>query len=182
MRIISGEWKGKKLPAVLPAGVRPTLDAARETIFNILNNHVEFEGASVCDICAGSGALGFEALSRGAVHVTFVEKNKRVIAVLQANAKSLGVESDRFTIVHSDAVQFVQQHRGVYGVVFADPPYAERICNQIIHGLDTNAMIDEGGVIVAEHASFETLLLADDLECFSSRNFGDTVVDFVKRM
>jgi len=180
MRIISGEWKGRKLPTALPAGVRPTLDAARETIFNILNNHCDFGGIYVCDICAGSGALGIEALSRGARHVTFVEKNRKVVSVIEANAKSLGIDALRYTIIHSDAIKFVQQYHGVFQLVFADPPYAERMCNQIVHGIIANNMLDETGVLVAEHATFEAILPQSGIEIFSSRNFGETVVDFIR--
>jgi len=121
MRIIAGEWRGRKL--VAPAGqqTRPTADRTRETLFSMLASRLgSLEGLRVADLYAGSGALGLEALSRGAAHATFIENERAAIKAIEANIKALGatgrVEIRPISAARLPAVQ-------PYDVVFADPPY-----------------------------------------------------------
>src|SRR5438128_10981748 len=93
MRIISGIFKSRKLLAPKGDATRPTSDRARESLFNVMNNLIDFEGISVLDLFAGSGAFAFEALSRGAAHATLIEKNRNAIQAIKANAEELGVNS-----------------------------------------------------------------------------------------
>src|SRR3989454_7515593 len=122
VRIIAGEFKGRRLKT--PAGdrVRPTADRVREAWLSILQQPVR--GARALDLYAGSGALGLEALSRGAVSADFVEVSRHALAALKANIKTLAVE-DRTVIHRVDALQFAERlHPGQYDLAFADPPYA----------------------------------------------------------
>src|SRR5439155_22007653 len=122
VRIIAGEFKGRRLRT--PAGdrTRPTADRVREAWLSILQQPVR--GARALDLYAGSGALGLEALSRGAVSADFVEVSRHALAALKANIKTLAVE-DRTVIHRVDALQFAERlHPGQYDVAFADPPYA----------------------------------------------------------
>lgn len=182
MRIISGEWKGRRLPAGLPDGVRPTLDAARETIYNILSSRFDIEGAAVCDICAGSGALGLEALSRGASHCTFVEKNPKVIRWLRATLSEICPDSVRYTIIHADAFDFLSTvQRESFHLIFTDPPYPLRIAGRIVGTIaDTNALAQDGMLIV-ERSNFESIISHSGLELINSRVFGETTVDFFSK-
>src|SRR5579862_7156904 len=127
MRIISGIYKSRILIAPKGESTRPTSDRARESLFNVLNNLIDFEGISVLDLFAGSGAFAFEALSRGAEHATFVEKNKNAVNAIKTNAESLEVTS-KITIIQKDVYSYLPsltpntQHL-TPTLVFADPPY-----------------------------------------------------------
>jgi len=105
MRIISGEFKGRFINVPKSDLIRPTTDRVRETLFNLLNNQIDFDGINVLDVYAGSGSLGLECLSRGAASVDFVEKNFVIQKNLQDNINSLKVE-DRCTIYKMEAVRF----------------------------------------------------------------------------
>lgn len=129
MRIIAGEFRGRQLKPPSDRRVRPTADRVREAWFSILG--ADLHGARVVDLFAGSGALGLEALSRGAEHVTLVELGKPSLAVLRENVSQLDVE-DRVTIVRGDASRFAASRAiQAFDIAFADPPYrtgqAERL-------------------------------------------------------
>lgn len=120
MRIVGGRFRGRTLKAPDGLDVRPTQDRVREALFNILMHDIA--EARFLDLFAGSGTVGFEALSRGAGSVTFVEQNPRHISCIEANAKTLGVAP---SIVRGDAFRYVAEYSAApYDVVFADPPYA----------------------------------------------------------
>jgi 16S rRNA (guanine966-N2)-methyltransferase len=122
MRIISGEWRGR--PLLAPAGTitRPTADRVRETLFSMLASRLgTFEGLSVADLFAGSGALGFEALSRGAASVTFVECDPEAARAIRGNAERLRAQ-DRVRLLGGSALTLPRG--GPFNLIFADPPYA----------------------------------------------------------
>ncbi len=123
MRIIGGSWRGRQITVPAAGGVRPTGDRVREAWFSIIQFDVP--NARAVDLCAGSGALGIEALSRGAAHVTFVDSSSVALEAIQRNLASLGADPSRFSLQKGDAEQFV---RGVpahtFSLGFADPPYA----------------------------------------------------------
>ena len=121
MRIIAGAWRGRLLDAPPGIATRPTADRVRETLFSMLASRLgSFEGLRVADLFAGSGALGFEALSRGASSATFVERDSTAIAAIRANAERLGA-ADRITILSANALNLPSA--GPFDLVFADPPY-----------------------------------------------------------
>ncbi len=128
VRIIGGEWKRRLINVPLAKGLRPTPDAVRETLFNWLGQ--DLTGLSCLDLFAGSGALGFEAASRGAAHVTLVENDARVYAQLEDNARGLAGEGGdaRLEILRMDALKFVSRPTLLtrrYDVLFLDPPYRQ---------------------------------------------------------
>ena len=121
MRIIAGELKGRTLEAPRWEGLRPTSDRLRETLFNVLAPRTR--GARVLDAYAGTGAVGIEALSRGAAHVTFVEQDPRALALIETNLRRCGV-TDRHAIIRSGfASAFAGAGRALFDIVFLDPPY-----------------------------------------------------------
>lgn len=121
MRIIAGEWRGRTIRAPRDQRVRPTADRAREAWMNILQHDIP--DASVVDLCAGSGALGLEALSRGAAHCDFVEVSEAGLRAIRENAATLGA-TGRSTFHRGDATRFVaRSDRGPWDIAFADPPY-----------------------------------------------------------
>lgn len=128
-RIIAGEFRGRRLTVPADSRVRPTADRVREAWMSILGGRLT--GATVLDLFAGSGALGLEALSRGAVHATFVELAAPSLAAIRSNVDTLGV-TDRVTLHRGDAMRFVERIvPGAFDIVLADPPYtipfAERL-------------------------------------------------------
>lgn len=129
MRIVAGEWRGRRIKAPADDRVRPTADRVREAWMSIVNPRLP--GARVLDLFAGSGALGLEALSRGADSADFVELNARSLRTLRENIETLGA-GDRVTVHRGDAVKFVQALEAErYGVAFADPPYGQGFAAQI---------------------------------------------------
>ena len=136
MRIIAGRLKGRTLDAPRGPAVRPTSDGLRETLFNVL---ASVEQARVLDAFAGTGAVGLEALSRGAAQVTFVERDRRALAALQANVRRCGVE-DACAIIRDDFSRARTIARGAFDLVFLDPPY---------DGVDLEAAVERAGPLVA---------------------------------
>jgi 16S rRNA (guanine966-N2)-methyltransferase len=119
VRIIGGLWRSRILEFPDVAGLRPTPDRVRETLFNWLGR--DLTGLACLDLFAGSGALGFEALSRGAASVVMVEKDAAALAALRENARKLS--ADNLTVVRGDALEFARRARSRFDVVFVDPPY-----------------------------------------------------------
>lgn len=121
VRIIGGAWRSRRIRFTDRPGLRPTPDRVRETLFNWLGQ--DLEGQSCLDLFAGSGALGFEAASRGAAKVVMVERDAQAWRALEDNRKAL--DAAAVTVQRDDALEFLGRHDGRYDVVFADPPFAE---------------------------------------------------------
>ena len=169
LRIIAGEFKGRRLKVPSGRTVRPTGERVREAWFSILQQFIP--GARVLDLFAGSGALGFEALSRGAVSVDFVETQRFSLAALHANAETLKVE-DRVTIHRVDAVRFAERLQpGQYDVAFADPPYATDSAERLAAVFRA---IPFATVFAIEHEANREVG-SDD-----TRRYGDTAVTFLR--
>src|ERR1043165_1407867 len=123
MRIIAGAWRGRTIEAPPGQATRPTADRVRETLFSMLASRLgSFEDPRVADLFAGSGALGFEALSRGAAHATFVESDAKASAVIRRNAEKLGA-TERVQILGGSALALTRSKP--FDLIFADPPYAK---------------------------------------------------------
>ena len=152
MRIVAGSLKGRRLDAPTWDGLRPTSDKLRETLFNVLASHIQ--GARVLDGYAGTGAVGIEALSRGAAHVTFVERDPRAVALIEDNLGHCGV-SDRYAIIRARFAG-IEGPPGVgpFDVIFLDPPYG---ASELSAALDAaEHLVDEGTLLVVEHARRDT--------------------------
>jgi len=153
---------------------RPTTDKVRETIFNLLNNKIDFDGISVLDFFSGSGALGFESLSRGAAKITFIEKNYSIYKNLLENSKTLNVK-DRCEIVKSDAVQFAKYTNGKqFDLILADPPFFQYSIYEVVKYVFENDLLAADGYFIIER-SIQTL--KKDVEGFGKEPFkriGDT--------
>jgi 16S rRNA (guanine966-N2)-methyltransferase len=168
VRIIAGEFGGRRIKTPASDNVRPTADRVREAWFSILQHLVP--GARVLDLFAGSGALGFEALSRGAVSADFVEVHRASLIALKGNAETLKVE-DRVTIHRVDGMRFVERlQAGAYDVAFADPPYAGDQAPLLVARFRATPFAK---VFAIEHAA-DKPMPGDD-----TRRYGDTAVTFV---
>ena len=150
VRIIGGVWRSRLIEFPDAADLRPTPDRVRETLFNWLGR--DLTGMDCLDLFAGSGALGFEALSRGAASVIMVENNHAVLHALRDNAAKLGATG--LTVVRGDALEFARGARSRFDVVFVDPPY--RLGMQVAAlGLLRGLLVDGGRVYVESDAVFE---------------------------
>lgn len=148
MRVIAGQWKGHRLDAPRWEGLRPTSDRLRETLFNVLAPRLE--GARVLDVCAGTGAVGIEALSRGAARVTFVEADRRAVALIEANLRKCRA-GEGYTIEHRDGLTPPPNaHAGPFDIVFLDPPYAHPRLDAWLHM--AGSVVGPNGMVVLEHA------------------------------
>lgn len=158
-----------------PKGTRPTSDRVREALFSSLEAMMDLDGAQVLDLYAGSGALGFEALSRGAEHATFVESDKRAAEVLKANAKELGFANT--TIANRTAEAYVSAEGEKFDVVFADPPYAvtDDEIEKVLRGIAPR--LAEDAVLIVERASRSSEpAWPDGVEPLRAKRYGDTAV------
>lgn len=175
MRIIGGTFRGHPLRA--PKGAtRPTTDRTREAIFNLVQHRVTLPGARVLDLFAGSGALGLEALSRGATAAAFVEQRGQALGTVRHNAAALGV-ADRCTLLRADALRFLGAiPNAAYDLVFADPPYAladlDRLPDLALPYLAPD------GLLVLEHGADHTFEHHAALE--TSRAYGQTTVSLFR--
>jgi 16S rRNA (guanine(966)-N(2))-methyltransferase RsmD len=176
MRIITGLFKGRTIKTVNDLSVRPATDRVRQAIFNMLENRIELEGATVLDLFAGSGSLGLEAISRGAAHVTFVESGRDAADILEENLELLG--SEQGEVAREDAVAFISADSGSYTLVFADPPYVfERTADlpSLIFG---RHLVRPGGYLLIEHARGLSFPTGGQWVIRSEKHFGRTVVTF----
>lgn len=149
LRIIGGEWRSRRIAFAAEAGVRPTPDRIRETLFNWLREVIP--GARCLDLYAGSGALGFEALSRGAAEVKLVDEDIRVVQQLQANLDLLKAANGK--VVWADAFAFLDGYRGpAFDVVFLDPPYRDPVLGKCAASLERLQLLAPTAWIYLESA------------------------------
>lgn len=151
VRIIGGQFKRRSISFIDADGLRPTPDRLRETLFNWLL--ADMHSARVLDSCAGSGVLGFEALSRGARHCTFIETNAAQYQMLLQSAEQLGVDTKNYQVFRGNAEQILSQHSHVeypFDIVFIDPPYAKDLWRPILNTLLEQTLITAKTLIYLE--------------------------------
>lgn len=172
MRIIGGRWGGRRIAAPRGSATRPTTDRVREALFSILGTRVD--GARVIDLCAGSGGLGFEALSRGAAHVTFVERDPATAGIIRENAATLDVPADAHRVIVEPAQRFLRRARERVDLVLCDPPWSA--VPEVSASLFEAAprLIVASGLIVIEHRAGEVPKLSNGLLAVDARKYGDT--------
>ena len=173
MRVIAGRLKGRRLKAPAWEGLRPTSDKLRETLFNILAPRIE--GARVLDGYAGTGAIGIEAISRGAAHVTFVEQDRRAVSLIEESLTACGVEGG-YTIHRGDVASVLQGlGTGAFDLILLDPPYDLTITAV----LDASARaLAGGGLVVLEHATRRPPEPSTSLEPVRHVKSGDSTLTF----
>jgi len=136
-----------KPPKNLP--VRPTTDLAKESLFNILNNKIDFEGKSVLDIFAGTGAISYEFISRGCSPVTSVDLNFQCTKFIKSTSESLKMENHK--VIRSEVFRFLKTNRIKYDIIFADPPYAMENFSEFVKVIFDRNMLHENGLLIVEH-------------------------------
>lgn len=149
MRVIAGAFKGRNLKSPPSMQVRPTSDRLRETLFNVIAARVP--DVRFLDLCAGSGAVGIEALSRGAAHATFVDRSRRSCQLIESNLALCRVPEEQRDIYCSEASEFLRQWDGdLWDVIFFDPPYKEDYL-KTLQTIGSGKLLNETGLVIAEH-------------------------------
>lgn len=151
MRIIAGEYRGRGIRTTEGPGYRPATGKVRESLFSMLESlGVEWSGTRVADIFAGSGSLGIEALSRGALGAVFVEKAAQAASLIRFNLEALAVQRQRYAVVKADALRWLDGERGPFGLVFIDPPYGKDLLLPALKSLLDRQGLAPEGLICAE--------------------------------
>lgn len=180
LRVIGGKLRGRKLSSLRGTATRPTADRHREAIFNILAGRIQ--GAVVLDLFAGTGALGIEALSRGASYAVFIDHHKDAISVIARNLK-LCLLDERSKIIQWDIARnlnCIRMNDQKFDLIFMDPPYQKNLVGPALLHLQQVQALAAGARIVVEHSPFETI--TSDLcacEILDQRKYGKTLVSFL---
>ena len=179
MRIIAGKYKGRVLNPIKNPNIRPTSDKVRGAIFNMLQ--FELEDKTVCDLFSGTGAIGIEALSRGAKFCTFVESNNRISMDIKKNLEKLDVSRELYEIINKSAESFLADNKIKYDLIFMDPPYDHNLINLSIDKIYKSGSVCLSGKIVIEHRASEEIDLnyIKEFEMLKQKSYGDTLITFL---
>jgi len=181
LRIIAGCWKGRRLLAVKGMHTRPTSDRVKEAIFNILQQYIA--DSNVLDLFAGTGNLGLEALSRGCSRVVFVEKDPRVIDVLNKNRANLGC-LEQSMVIRDDVFHSIKRLSGRerFDIIFADPPYSRGLEAPLLDAIADSDILCQDGIVVLEHSSRDHQPdRVGSLIKLQDRRYGDTEISLYKK-
>lgn len=178
MRIISGQYKGRRFQAPGNLPVRPTTDAAKESLFNILNNHLEWEELSVLDLFAGIGGISLEFISRGVKSVHSVDIHPGCTAFIRSMVQKLGINN--LQVFRQDAYSFLERSSYPYNLIFADPPYQmDNIADIPNIVLNSKCLLPEG-IFVLEHS--DKYHFMEDSRCIEERRYGKVHFSFFKKI
>lgn len=179
MRIIAGEWRGRPLVAPEGRATRPTSDRAREGLFSMLASRVgSFEGLHVADLFAGTGALGLEALSRGAAHCTFIDSDRESLDTIRRNLAALGAGAR--ADVHAEAVEYASPRERPCDLIMMDPPYRTGLAEAALERIGNGGWVAPGGWISVETAG-EALSAPAGFVLAAERRFGKAHLSLLRR-
>ena len=181
MRVLAGALKGRRLVTPRGSTTRPTADQVRLALLDTLTPHLP--DARVLDLFAGAGGVGFEALSRGAAHVTFVERDPRAVGALRTNVEALGLAAqtrvERFDV--RTALERLERDGLKFDIVFLDPPYDEDLVAPTLERLATLSLVPPDGLVIAQHLTKRApAAVVGRLTAFRTRRFGETTLTFFK--
>jgi len=180
MRIIAGKFKGRSLASPLNDAIRPTSDRNRESLFNILKfgMGVVFDENRVLDLFAGTGALGFEALSRGAAQAVFVEKSPAARALIQQNIENFSLQSQT-RILRRDATDIGKIARlRPFNLIFADPPYGQGLGEKALVSALEGGWLSDNAIVILEEVTTATIILPPCFICRDERRYGNSILRF----
>lgn len=177
MRIIGGRYGGRKISPPQGFRARPTTDYARESLFNILNNRIDFEAVEVLDLFSGTGSISYEFASRGAISVHLVEKDFRNISFIRSMKENLGFENIK--AVHIDVKAFLKTCTAKYDIVFADPPYDLPWLGELPDKVTGAGVLKDEGFLILEHPG--TFTFRQHSSYFEHRNYGHVNFSFFRK-
>lgn len=181
MRVVGGEFRGRPLATPRDQSIRPTTDRAREAVFNVLMHRFgeKLEGARVLDLFAGTGALGLEALSRGASYAVFIEESAEGRGLIRSNVEAFGL-TGRTKIFRRDATKLGEAGTmAPFGLLFADPPYGKGLGEQALRSARAGGWLVPGALCVVEEAAAAPFQLDEGFSVIDERNYGETVIRFI---
>ncbi len=179
MRIIAGEAGGRRLKSIKTDRVRPTLDRVKEALFNIIN--FKIYGSTVLDLFAGFGSLGLEAVSRGAKHVDFVEKDKKFTGIIINNINICRF-NNRTRVFTTDVFTFLTKNSThKYDIIFMDPPYGRNYINRVMELIIEKNILTDEGLIIAEHHKNDITNNFKQFSTIRDRSYGNTVIKVYKK-
>ena len=185
MRVIGGKFKGLKLMPPNDLGIRPTSDRLKEALFSILDSkkyNINIHNSSVIDICSGTGALGIEALSRGAKEVCFIDKDIKSIRIIQKNTSKLNINHEDkifIKIIKDEVTEALQKIDSIYDIVLIDPPYNTNIINETLQDLKNYNLIKTHSYIFAESSNAE-IFDFNGYELLDTKKYGKSKLTILK--
>lgn len=177
MRVISGTARGKKLLSLEGLDTRPTTDRVKESMFNIVMPYVR--GAKALDLFAGSGALGIEALSRGAAACTFVESGRDAADIIRKNLDGTHL-SGSGKLIEGDVLAFLDRTKESYSLIFLDPPYDGGFYEPVLTRIANHSLLDGDGVLVLEKRADAKISIPDGMELEKERKYGKITVCIIR--
>ena len=175
MQITGGYLKSRKIDSPRTSNVRPTLSQVRESIFSVLFSMMDFEGRSFLDAFAGSGIMGFEALSRGFGQAAFIEKDKKTYFLLKENAKKLGIDA---SFLFGDSLKVLKSLACVFDVIYVDPPYQSGLYDGVLMVIKENLLVKQGGIVILEHPA-ALKIDSDGFTLIKQKKYADKAVSFL---
>ncbi len=185
MRIISGNLGGRKFNGKIPPGVRPTSDIARGSVFNKLQNIIDFDGAIIADICAGTGSMGIECISRGAKFCAFVDSSRKSCDYIKQALDNFNIPKDTYTIINKKSDKFseyfnVNFPKLKFDIIISDPPYIENVINTLLDDILKYELLNKNGIIVVEYSSNRDLIIPEAMELIDNKIFGETKLSYIQ--
>ena len=175
MRIISGQYKGRRISPPKNLPVRPTTDMSKEALFNVLNNYFDIEGLKILDLFSGTGNISYEFASRGSQNITSVDADFGCIKFIKQTATEFDFN---IAAIKSDIFAFIEKCQSSYDIIFADPPYAleQKVFEKIVISIFEKSLLNENGMMVIEHSKYTKL---DHLDNFSfKKTYGGSIFSF----
>ncbi len=182
MRVVGGEFRGRPLATPRDQSIRPTTDRARESVFNVLAHRFgeKLEGARVLDLFAGTGALGLEALSRGASYAVFIEESAEGRGLIRSNVEAFGL-TGRTKIFRRDATNLGEAGTmAPFGLLFADPPYGKGLGELALQSARAGGWLVPGALCVVEETAAALFQPGAGFSVIDERNYGETVIRFIE--
>lgn len=177
MRIISGQYKGRIISPPRNFKARPTTDRAKESLFNILSNTIDFDEVSVLDLFSGTGSIGFEFASRGAKYVELVELNFKHYKHLKDTSRMM--EIDNVKVIRADFFHYIRKKKNSFDIVFADPPFDMKNFETVPELILSSSLISENGLFIIEHSKSFNFRSLDGFT--EQRNYGGVNFSFFSK-
>lgn len=184
MRVIAGKYKGRQLTSPKGTDVRPTSDRVKESVFSII--HERIIDTNFLDLCAGTGNIGIEALSRGAKHVSFLENNRSCIRLIEQNLQVFGLDQNKSEVqlIHVDVLHGINQfyqNSATFEHIYFDPPYDSNLYKRCLSHISDTCILETSGILLVEHRKQTDLpILSGKLFCYRKKQYGDTCISFYR--
>ncbi len=180
MRIVAGDYGGRRLKVPKNYDIRPTSDKVRGAIFNTLTGYLDINGAYILDAFCGTGALGLEALSRGAIQATFLDINKDSLALTKGNANDLGIiDQSKFKLCDASRVH-IDKNIGAnrFNLIFLDPPYKSGLIEKTMENLSKQNALANEAICILESEKNAVFSLPEAFEVLKNKHYGDTLITY----